>query len=155
MHRLAAAFALLAAGCDQSCTLVGCTSGARFTFDPVIEQAVMGARFELCMNTTCREITVPTLPTVGEIGRHEIGSLSETTMTVWLERANPGISMAVSFEGADEEKFRDGDVYSIAVVSPDGSELVRKLWSVTYTSFEPNGEDCGPTCRSAATKTEL
>jgi len=53
------------------------------------------------------------------------------------------------------EMFDDGDVYTLTIVGADGTTLLERAWSVDYRTWQPNGADCEPTCRSSITTTEL
>ncbi len=54
----------------------------------------------------------------------------------------------------DESRVRDGDNYSLRILTAAGVELASRSWSATYVTVRPNGEHCTPTCRHA-TLTEL
>jgi hypothetical protein len=161
MARLVALLLVLGScNIDHSCALVFCDSGAIFpvsTFSESDFARLTGATITICFNGWCNEGVIDALPDPGGIHSISLGSSSEPTVKLSLQRFDPDseIRLGVDVESDRVDLFRNGDVYAVDVVGMDGASLVHASWSVDYADSQPNGDGCDPTCRMAATMTPL
>lgn len=97
------------------------------------------------------------LPPLNDVEDLDLGRPMDPRIVVSLWRTDPSgvIEILVDVGSDRHELFDDGDIYTVKLVSADARPLVNRAWSVRYRTWQPNGPDCEPTCRSATTTTEL
>jgi hypothetical protein len=147
-----AGLAALSSGCDRlvkTCTLIGCSSGFAVNFQ-YTDGVWRPGRYQVDVTSdgvsgSC-EVTLPLAPC-------ETPSSTCTGQRSWslgesgcaLPTSQHSLS-GISFSGTTPAKV---DV----TVSRDGRQLASQSFTPSYTTSQPNGPDCEPTCRTAATAT--
>jgi hypothetical protein len=149
------------ASCDSGeCTHVFCNSGGVLEVASVAEAdfaRLPGATVNACFNGACSQGVIDTLPIPGESNSISLGTSTDPSISLALERFDPDtmVSVSLDVQSTELDMFQDGDVYTLDITGTDGTQLVHGSWSVGYQIDEPNGAACGPTCRVASTMTQL
>jgi hypothetical protein len=139
------------------CSDVGCYTGPRLNFTlPGIAPSESGpseitnTQFELCLNDDCATGYLEDWSTALNPSIRVHPADPDTWIRFEAYYTTEGVELEPSFHSDDLSRYRDGDVYSVRIVSPSGVELVNRAWSSTYRTVQPNGPDCEPTCRVSA-----
>jgi len=154
------AFAVLsltvACGGDENyvCTLLGCDNGADFRLASVPESGLVGANVAVCFRDACSGWVINELPTDVTYVRLEPPGDPRIDITI-SPRGSDAFEIDISVASDRYELFEDGDVYTATITAANGTTLLERAWSVDYRTWQPNGADCEPTCRSSITTTEL
>lgn len=116
--------AVSVASCGTPCTLIGCVDTIEFAFTDATQGEVTdGTVARVCVDGACLDHTI------GSGASYDAGT---RTLQVWQ----------------GEPAALTGKV--TLTISRDGSERLRREWAdVTFVTFEPNGQACGPTCHRA------
>lgn len=138
---LSASTLALASACDpESCTLIGCSDSLLIIIEGPDGGALPDSTYEIVLEldgstyaTACGQ------PTEGE---HYCEPVEGAGTHQLAARYNP--SGTISIEVTNDTP----DDVSLSVVAGD-APLVDQTWAVEYETSAPNGEDCGPVCRSA------
>lgn len=143
------------------CTSAGCQSGPRLDFSlPGIAPSeagpseITGTQFELCLNDDCATGYLEDWSTAFNPSIRVHPADPDPWMRLGAYYTTEGVVLEAWFVSEDLSRYRDGDVYTVRIVSAAGVELVNRAWSATYRTLQPNGEDCEPTCR-VSSLTEL
>lgn len=140
-----------------SCTLIGCASGASVLvglFPETDAPRLTGATLDVCFNATCRSVVIQELPAMNAIAELRLDADPRVLVSIALTDPLQRIEIVASFSSDSFEVFRDGDEYRVRLVGSESSTLADRAWSATYRTWQPNGPDCEPTCRSAIALTE-
>jgi hypothetical protein len=119
---------------SQGCSESGCDSGAVLEIDPVPgldTTKLAGVQVDVCLDEAC------------------LSGLLEAHVH------DGQVALQARYQSLEPTRLRDGDIYSMRVVRVDGVEVAARAWSATYRTWQPNGEDCEPTCRFAVALREL
>ena len=155
------AFGLLAVGCGLSfvpacsshaCGLVGCATGAsiRLTLPPPTATTFPLA-LKTCFNDDCRtaQLLAPdgsgsgstaTLPPALE------GPIADATL---FATGAGSLALTVSWRQNPPGHVANGDRYTVTVTDAGGATVGSFDKTATYTTNQPNGADCAPTCQFA------
>ena len=139
-------FALALAGCGtvspqpQGCTDIGCENGYHVTFTAASAWKAGKYTLDVVADGTMTTCTA-TLPLT-------------STSTADCTRAGVQLGLSGSALPAAQQSLSDvliaGTPMSVKItVSRDGAQLVTKDFTPTYTTSQPNGPECEPTCSSA------
>jgi hypothetical protein len=105
-----------------------------------------GVQVEVCLDDACFS---------GQLDEHvgnelRLGRYPDALILVRTDVYDGNLVVNAQYRSEDLEHFRDGDVYSMRVIGADSVELTARAWSAKYQTLQPNGPDCGPTCRIAS-----
>lgn len=131
-------------GSCVTCTEIGCGSGASWSATAPQPVDYHGATVRACRNDVCASGVFPssgplsTLTLAPDVASAEIGG--EATAL------GPSVEVGVS---GPSGALVDGDRYRIEVRDATGDVIVSLAeTAATYAIQQPNGPECGPTCRS-------
>lgn len=115
----------LVASCGRECTLRGCVDTIEFVFaEAQVAHVVDGATVRVCVDDACLD--------------HTIGT---TTL------CDAGLRRLQVLQG---EPAAGTTAKVTLTLTREGRERLRREWpDVTFSSVEPNGPVCGPTCHAA------
>lgn len=139
---------LLELGCaDKHCTEIACVAGLRVGLTPSSGWKMGSYRFDIEVDgvmTTC-EGSLPLKPcTSGP-------SLQCTPAGQRVVISESGCALPPEQQGFSDIAISDTAAKSVTIkVSRDGTALVSKTLAPKYTTSEPNGPSCPPTCTNAA-----
>ena len=143
---LASTLYLAAAACDpQSCTTAGCGTTLQLGIEGPGGSALPDSTYEIILDLDgspystvcgspepgmfqCEPVEGPPTP--------QVTAFTTTTGTILIE------------VNADEGQGDGPQQVALSVIAGD-APLVDESWSVTYETLHPNGEECGPVCRTA------
>lgn len=138
---LCASTLILAGACDPTaCTDIGCYESLTVIIEGPDGAALPDSTYEIVLELDgSTYVTACGQPSPGEyfcepvegVGPHELAAQYTTS----------GI---ISLEVIDDTP----DEVSLSVIAGD-APLLDESWSVEYETSTPNGQDCGPVCRSA------
>jgi len=164
-----AALGLLSLGAlhcsSKSCTTIGCDDGARIqtNISTTVDELPM-LKITVCHKDDCASgtpvVTKQTCgPNVVECTPPLVQcKLSGTILTdCSLGAAQPRASYVGPYDVGldvtfyiDKSKLADGDVYTIRVEKAGvATPLINMTRIATYSTYQPNGEDCAGSCKSA------
>lgn len=143
----AAVAAFFAVGCE--CTMVGCSIGSDEGVQVTVTGAVktfagnMPVTYHLCAGATCADFVVKDL----------------NGTTVCDDGETPGLNAPderACFLGTDDleivlsaEMPGDSSEVSLTIKDGSGTVLFDDKQTVPVAAYEPNGEMCGPACRTS------
>ncbi|MCR9162527.1 MAG: hypothetical protein ACE37F_19180 [Nannocystaceae bacterium] len=136
---------LSSSGCDtQSCTLADCGSGASITVETQDDASLPEGELEVVVEADGETRTA----TCTESDEEPSGGLFEGedgAVQIRLTCGQTGLSVGLT--AADPEDMPDD--YRIQVFVDDELSL-DESGTFEYSTSQPNGPDCGPTCRNAS-----
>lgn len=148
-----AGIATIALGACESryCTLADCTDVADITAHVEATPAeFLHATTTLCRNEECSSV-IPRSVDAGAGSEHDDGTFVVFGPVSGSGRAldeGAGWTRVDLSAGASTAKT---DRWHLTIVTPDGRALLDVERAVSYAKFEPNGPECAPTCKRAAT----
>jgi hypothetical protein len=151
---LAAILALASASlsCDLDCTAVGCRPTVSMRIPVSMSYAeVRSSTLEVCWNDACVGGALTALPEVTLLPGEGFGTSIDggagadlTCMVIaWLDHLDVWCR-------ADDRAIASGDRYRMTWTAAGGAVVAADDRAVTYAVTFPNGEACGPTCRTVA-----
>jgi len=171
LRRWFSASLLTLAGCNafdggQACTAIGCLDSVHFTVrvpDNLWPSGSYRLEFKTGDATHVCEITLPRdlpeserLSAVLSCGRELRGYFTAVRDCADPGSAPKGQPCGVLPDQWFIDGYLEGAPAAIHVrVERDGMELLDEDRALTYREFEPNGPECGPTCRSSGMALEL
>ncbi len=136
------AVAALAMGCEtietKACTLIGCESGLTVALQAATWPSGSW-RVEAKVGDETRSCTV-TIP---------LPSDGQAVCAGALRLGTSGSALVAAQQSLSSVHLPDTPTAVTLTVLRDGSVLASKTFSPSYTSSEPNGPGCGPTCTQA------
>jgi hypothetical protein len=138
-------------GPTQGCRLVGCESVVSGTYSLTAQPAdLVGATITVCRDAACfnqviQQVTYTT-------GSSQVMCPYDATNPILcnVTAASGGSSINIRFI-VDPNTAHDGEAFTVSVVATSGgSALVSAQKTVQYTTSQPNGPDCEPTCKQAS-----
>ena len=141
------ALALAACGSNKLCTLLGCESGVRLEREIVTTPAdVAKLTLTICRNGECASGKF-----ASSAGGAQACSLSGPLKVTLCSLSQPQKGGAFSLTAQlPAPSPKDGDEYTFKIVNDDtGAALLEVKKNVSYTTTQPNGPDCEPTCTTA------
>lgn len=131
----------LAAACDpESCTLIGCDDSLMVIIEGPDGSALPDSTYEIVLELDgSTYVTACGQPSSGEYFCEPVEGMGSHQLEV-LYTPSGIISIEVTNDTPDE--------VSLSVTAGD-APLLDESWVVQYETSAPNGEDCGPVCRSA------
>lgn len=131
---------------DKACTLVYCESGVRLDREITVAAAdVAKLTLTICRNGECSSGKFSS----GSGGPQPCslsGQLQPTICSLAPKQSGTG-SFTVQLSA---KNATDGDEYTFKIVRDDtGAAILDEKKSVVYTTSQPNGPDCEPTCKFA------
>jgi hypothetical protein len=138
--------AAIACGSKQSCTERGCDSGVHFESPIRVGGAGDQLTVTICKNGTCSRGTATgfntSAPTCSVTGA--------TTATCSVRVDSSGSAKFVADVTSAASDMKDGDAYTFRVLRGTTNEtLVDVTKPAAYTTNQPNGPSCDPTCLNA------
>ena len=141
------------AGCasSKSCTLVGCESAVSASYEvPVAQADLEGATVTVCKIAACSSALVVKearpIPEPQFLCPYD----AATPITCNVDVASPSSAkIAIQYRVAPTDAH-DGDAYTVTIKRASGDVVFTKNKSASYTTTQPNGPSCEPTCKQAA-----
>lgn len=142
--------ALLANSCANksvACQGVGCLHGAAVVGE--LPNSASQVIVEVCLNATC--VSGKLLPSMDGSASASLTAKSFVA-DVYLRASEAGPrQLDLNVTLIDLAAPKDGDHYTVAVHDvAAGSLLASADEHVSYQNYQPNGPECGPTCKRAA-----
>lgn len=161
--RLSFAFAVLGflpayLGCasSKSCTDVGCESGAMLTRNVTVTTAEAQALvITACRNDVCVTGTKST-KSEDQLNPHSVvyaftGAIPSYAFVAETASGGHEVELHVGNTEAENKNMKDGDVYRVKITKPgETSPTLDVTSAASYSTSEPNGAECGPTCKSTS-----
>ena len=121
---------------SQSCTDIGCISGAtaRFSEEPAPSEA---KHVRVCLNEHCREVDY----TPGSVC---VSERREPIALTFCVHSPSDVSVALT--ALLGEPFADGDTFDMTIEDESGEEVFSHTRQLRYERSFPNGRECGPEC---------
>ena len=143
---LAAAFALLTAGCGstQVCSLVGCVGLAELRVHDLSPALRYPLTAHACFDERCADLTIGQLPPAA--GSPMSMSCSGVARHACVDRRETQGYVGVAFD--DPPHGGRLHTASVEVWDADGAVVIRSSQPLTLVKRAPNGEQCGPICWS-------
>jgi hypothetical protein len=152
--------ALLSAsfGCSSSkdCTDVGCESGAMLTRTVAVTDAEASALvITACRNDACVTGTKSTRAG-DQLNPYSIvyaftGPIPSYAFVAQAASGGHQVELHIGNTESENKNMKDGDVYTITITKPGETSPTLKVTSTaSYSTSEPNGAECGPTCKSTS-----
>jgi hypothetical protein len=128
------------------CTLIGCWSGASYEGGFSLGGADANSlELTTCFNGTCDKTPI-------RFSGKDASCSSATRPLCWLSLATADsvqVRLTVSPPaGVSEASLMNGDHYEARIGLSGQAPLLQLDARATYTTFQPNGPMCGPTCKS-------
>jgi hypothetical protein len=164
------ALGLLVAGCDlatRSCTEIGCSDGVSLELRPAMQGVVESGRYTLELATGDAQhrctFTVPDdLPVQASLAEVDCPpqlQVSLVSATLCTEQRHDDAVSQSCVPVPDQFSLHaqlQATPRSLALqLSRDGAPLIDETLVPSYELSQPNGPDCGPTCRNANLAVEL
>lgn len=128
----------------KSCTLLGCEDSVGLARDLTIAEADVGKyTLTICRNGSCAS------GKIGASSQCELkGDLQPRRCSLARAPMSSMVTLTVSIPAYGAQ---DGDEYTVKLVNDvTGAAPVDVKSKVTYTTSQPNGPGCDPTCKSAS-----
>ncbi len=148
-------------GCASSkggdCSAVGCESGATFTRDVAVTTAeAQTLVITACRNDVCVTGTKST-KSEDQLNPHSVvyaftGSIPSYAFVVETASGGHAVELHIGNTEAENKNMKDGDVYRVKITKSGEMSPTLSVTSAaaTYNTSEPNGAECGPTCKSTS-----
>jgi hypothetical protein len=137
---------LTSEGCASSlsCSEAGCRPSVHFQSAIRVQGPSDTLALTVCRNGTCAHGTAKN-------GGCSLDAVStDLLVSCSLTTASGTTTIAFDIPGFNSDQLKDGDIYIFRVQRGATNEsLVEVTRSATYTTTQPNGPGCGPTCKSA------
>jgi hypothetical protein len=141
------------AGCasSKSCTLAGCDSTVSASYDvPVARADLEGATLTVCKNGACSSAVVVRAPRAIPDPQFLCPYDASTPIMCNVDvLSTTSAKIAIQYRVAPDDAH-DGDAYTVTLKRATGEVVLTKSASASYTTTQPNGPSCEPTCKQAS-----
>jgi hypothetical protein len=144
---------LVVAACSSqtTCTLVGCETGASWQRTLSVPSAqIPSLQVTVCRNGACDSggVTQTGDPSTGFACA--FGGPLQLQARCGIAVTSNGAVTLTAYVTVDERAATDGDLYELRVVQPGaGTPVLDAKDTARYTTSQPNGPACAPTCKEA------
>ena len=139
-------------GCSSKlCSEVGCLNGAQLTRPLAVSDAqALALVVTVCRNQAC---STGTRASGQENPSSIVFSFTGSVQVFgYVDQTGSGgreLQLQIDDSESETENLHDGDVYAVKVIVPGSKTALLDVTSTaTYTTSQPNGPACEPTCKS-------